>query len=67
MYIILLAFPLIFTLGLLPQINTAAMFILEQVKEIYIFKIFFNEKKIWDLVGYTTLHFFLHIFLHILG
>ncbi|XP_023334859.1 uncharacterized protein LOC111706259 [Eurytemora carolleeae] len=31
LYIILLAFPVIFTLGLLPQINTAAMFVLEQI------------------------------------
>ena len=30
-YGIILAFPLIFTLGLLPQINTAAMFVLEQI------------------------------------
>ena len=30
-YGLILAFPVIFTLGLLPQINTAAMFILEQI------------------------------------
>ena len=31
LYGLILAFPLIFTLGLLPQINTAAMFIMEQL------------------------------------
>jgi len=30
-YIVLLAFPFIFTMGLLPQINTAAMFTMEQM------------------------------------
>ena len=35
-YAIILAFPLVFTLGLLPQVNTAAMYLLEQL-DIHVF------------------------------